>query len=68
MMLTAHAATGLANALVCFVVLLVLATVLDVLGARRFGRPSVSERRAMWLVILMTCVIVFVASGGLIGF
>lgn len=64
-MLTAHAATGLADSLLCFVVLLLLATILDVLGARRFGRPSVSERRAMWLVILMACMIVFVASGGL---
>lgn len=66
-MLTAHAATGLADALLCFVVLLLLATAIDMLGARRFGRPSVGERRAMWLVILMACVIVFVASGGIDG-
>ena len=63
--LAAHAERAVTTTVVCFCALLVLSAVIDALGARRFGRPSVGERRATWLAILMLCGIVFVVAGGI---
>ncbi len=63
--LAAHAERAVTTTVVCFCALLILSAVIDVLGTRRFGRPSVGERRATWLAILLLCVLVFVAGGGI---